>query len=132
GYIVLANRKEGKGKDHIWVGFFDLNGGLVRSKTIRNDKFELFAQDMIPTHEGNGYLLAAAAQGRGYEAGGYAVLYRLDAKGGVLSDRAYMPGLENRILGLSAGEAPYYYATGFARAEDGRKTGWALKIEGKG
>ncbi len=132
GYIVLANRKEGKGKDHIWIGFFDLNGGLVRSKTIRNDKFELFAQDMIPTHEGDGYLLAAAAQGRGYEAGGYAVLYKLDAKGGVIDDRAYMPGLENRILGLSKSEAPYYVATGFARSEDGRKTGWALKIDGKG
>ncbi len=129
GYIVVADQKEGKSRNKIWIGFFDLNGGLVKTKTISDKKFNLFAQDMIVAHDEKGFLLAATAQGRGYESGGYAVLYRLNSKAQVLADRAYMPGLENRILGLSHGDGPYYMATGFIRSEDGRKTGWALKLD---
>ncbi|GJL85064.1 MAG: hypothetical protein DHS20C02_08390 [Micavibrio sp.] len=129
GYVVVADQKEGKSKDRIWIGFFDLNGGLVKTKTISDKKFNLFAQDMIASHDEKGFVLAATAQGRGYESGGYAILYRLNAKAQVIADRAYMPGLENRILGLSRSEGPYYIATGFIRSEDGRKTGWALKLD---
>ncbi len=132
GYIVVADRKEGERKHQIWLGFFDQAGALVKEKTIRDKDFDLFSHDMIISNEGKGYLLAASARGRGYESLSYAILYKLNSRGHVTSDKAYLPGLENRILGLAPQDGKFYIATGYTRMDDGRKAGWALKLNEKG
>ncbi len=132
GYIVVADQKTDKGKHHVWIGFFDLMGGLTKEKTVSDKKFDLYSNDMILMEDGKTYMLAAFAQGRGYESAGSAIIYKLNHKGDAITDRAYAPGLENRILGLARVDKNHYVAAGYLRAEDGRKVGWVLKLDEKG
>lgn len=127
GFLVLGNRRNEKKKDVIWLGFFDEQGKLVRQKDITGAK-ALMAEDIIPARGTQGFFIAASLGSEPYSA----VIYKVDPKGSVISRRAYRPGLENRIFGLSDTGKDFLMASGYMRGEDGRKTGWLLKLDKEG
>lgn len=125
--LVGEQRTEKADRNRIWIGFFDPEGGLKSEKTIALPGANLQYEDMVQAADGKNYLLAASAE-RDEEGKYYAVLYRVDAKGAVISDNAYQPGLDNKIIGLAASKSGDYFAAGYLKSEDGRKTGWVLHL----
>ncbi len=114
-----------------WLGFFDTAGKLKTQKTISSDEGgALLPEDIIPALDGKGYILAASDSG----ANGlyYGAVYHIDSTGLVTDRHAYTPGLDNRILGLSALGGEAYMASGYLRGDDGRLTGWLLKLNPDG
>ncbi len=113
-----------------WLGFFDAAGKLKNQKTIAaDDGAALQPEDIIPMLDGKGYILAAAiGKGDVY----HGAIYHIDSTGNVTDRHAYMPGLDNRILGLSPVGADAYMASGYLRGDDGRLTGWLLKLNPDG
>jgi len=135
GYIVMGEKKAGRKKRQVWLGFFDGKGALLREKTISAKKGNLYGHDLIRSIDGKGFVLAAMLEGQGADDSrgrGRAVLYKLSSKGDVISQRSYTPGLENAILGLTAEDGEYYIGVGYSRTEDGRKAGWIIKVNKDG
>ena len=132
GYVVLGN-KTVKNIQSIWLGFFDAQGALKSEQSIRDGKASLQAHDMIVARDvSKGYVLAASFEGRGAQKDIHSVIYALNRKGQVVSDKAYAPGPENRILGLDPTGKDQVLATGYIYGEDGRKAGWIMKLDNDG
>lgn len=129
GYLVLGEKKATQSAPEIWLGFFDDSGKQVSTKSIRQSS-ALIPQDIIPARSGGGYLLAAASAGKD---GVYnSVLYKLNAKGDVISRRAFSPGLENRILHLTPAGKDFYMGAGYMNGDSGRETGWLVLLNKDG
>ncbi len=128
--FTIAGTSVAKGRTAVWLGFFDTAGKLLSQKTISGNQ-SLLPEDFIVQNNGKGFLLSASS-GDAKKKLFHAVLYHIDAKGRVTDDHAYMPGLDNRIISLSPGGKDYYYASGYLRGEDGRMTGWILKLNKDG
>lgn len=128
GYAVVANKAE-KTRRSIWLGFFNAEWKFLEEQSIRGARGDMTAQDMISSRDGKGFILAALAEKESVAGVSHAVIYRLDQKGRVLASRAYMPGVENSILGLDPQGKDRYVATGLIAAEDGRKTGWVMVLD---
>lgn len=131
GYVVLGNYTPQKANRQVWLGVFDAKGELLSQKKISHPEGPLMAGDIVADHSGKGFLLAAARK-NGEENTYNAILYGLSPKGNVLWDRAYMPGLDNQILGLSLDQDNKYIATGYIRGDDGRKNGWVVQVNSDG
>jgi outer membrane protein assembly factor BamB len=119
-------------KKSAWLGFFDDAGKLTGQKTISaGGNMALMPEDVISGLDGKGFVLSASV-GSGANRLYYGAIYHIDFNGRVTGRHAYMPGLDNRILGLSPAGKDAYMASGFLRGEDGRLTGWLLKLNPDG
>lgn len=124
GFLLLGN-KHGE----VWLGFFKADGELKRQKILKDNKFDLTARDIIRGIDGKSLVLAAHAEGKGYAATGYGMIYMLDASGNPLRDRVYLPGIENDILSLAVQDGAFYVAAGHVEAANGLQAGWVLKLD---
>lgn len=124
GFVAVGRMREDKGSAKAWIGFFDFGGTLMHSKVIDGGKFSIDPRDIVPMQNGEGYLLAAAAQDRVGAQSSH--LYKLDANGNVMEKKTFAPGVDNTILSLSPVGADYFMGTGYMRGDDGRKTGWLV------
>jgi hypothetical protein len=131
GYLVIGNQAESKTKARVWLGFFGDDGAFVREKFVRDNGFSLSGNDLAESFDGKSYVLAATAERVG-SGGPYAILYWLDKDGNVKADKAYQPGLENRLVGLAAMPDNGFIATGMMSTEQNRKAGWALRTDHEG
>jgi len=114
------------------MGFFDKVGKLTGQKTISSGKSSsLLPDDILLRGDGKGFILAAAVGNEKSDLF-HAAIYHLNLKGDVTDTHAYMPGLDNRLRGLSATSKYEYVASGYLRGEDGRITGWILKLNEDG
>lgn len=132
GFTVLGTARDKNGRGSVWLGFFDKAGKLLSQKTVSAaDKASLLPEDMIVQTSGSGFILSAST---GNEKKGLlqGVIYRLDSKGKVIDHHGYLPGLDNRVIALSALGKDYYLGSGYLRGEDGRIGGWLLKLNKDG
>ncbi|MCB1562023.1 MAG: hypothetical protein KDJ75_00460 [Alphaproteobacteria bacterium] len=134
GYIVAGQRVKAKNRQTLWLGFFDSQGLLLESQDIGDQShYGPHVHDMIARPDGKGYALAASAQMKDKpSAVRFSVLYRLDGKGRIVSEQSYIPGVDNRILGLSLSRDGHYLAAGSIRGANGIRTGWLLKLTENG
>jgi hypothetical protein len=127
GFAVIGTVR-GKGdKASAWFGVFDKTGKKLSEKTISAGKASLLPDDILLRGDGKGFIMSAAV-GNEKNSLFHAEIYHLDVNGSVTDKHAYMPGLDNRIYGLSPDGKDAYVATGYLRGEDGRITGWILKL----
>ncbi len=131
GFAVMGAVKDKAGRPSVWLGFFDKAGKFLSQKIIADGQGALLPEDFILQNSGKGFLLSASAES-GKKADSHAVLYHLDGAGRVLDRHSYMPGMGNRILGLSPAGKDFYVASGFLRGGDGRVAGWILKLNPDG
>ncbi len=139
GVVVLANRHKIGGNKTLWLGFFDNDGALLSQKTISDDKYNLFANDISHSVDGKGFAVSVTivrefGRGKGKVIRKNAVVYLLDGKGNKLSSRSYILGADNEITGLSVSkfgaQKAGYIATGYFESPSGKKVGWALRLHG--
>ena len=128
GFLVLGNLKDAKGKQAVWLGFVDANGKLTGSKTLSDKKDGMVGTDIIPAHDGKNYMLATqfiTAQG---EPASHAAVHKITPDGKVLFGPAFLPGAENKILGLTAVADNHYIAVGYIMRANGQKAGWMMRL----
>ena len=111
--MVVAEKKPARKNTSIWLGFFDQEGELLKEKEIKEKRGSLMGRDLIKTREGEGYLLVTSLEDPKKETNPHTVIYRLNKDGRAVSERAYMPGLENGILGLDYAPGAGYTASGY-------------------
>ncbi|MGB0720470.1 MAG: hypothetical protein ACPGRX_08350 [Bdellovibrionales bacterium] len=129
-YFVFANRILGQSLSSIWVGEFDAAGMLISQRSIQKTG-GLRAYDVVSRKAG-GFLMVAAGRERMQEPDAYTFLYRLNTKAQVVSARAYNPGGENALLGISPLKDGHYLASGYVVGAGGRESGWAMKMQDDG
>lgn len=128
GFVVLGAAMNNDSRAYPWIGFFDKSGKLKSQKNVTVDgKSSLVPDDMIARDNNAGFILSASAGDEKKELF-HSSIYLLDAKGGVVSDHSYRPGLDNRILSLAPAGRDHYIAAGYLRSEDGRLGGWLLML----
>ncbi len=143
GYIVVANVTDVKKREAVWIGFFDVQGALLRTERVVRSGVNISAQDIIvlPRDEGEKgahrkggrrYMLATSVADRGAGRYGSTVFYVLSNKGRVLSHRGLVMGPENRILGMQALDDGGLLGVGYSYSGDGRKDGWIVRLDGDG
>ncbi len=132
GYLVVADQKKKRKGTQIWLGFFDLKGRLSHEQVIGESAYSLSVGDLSKAQEGSGFVMVAAAHGRGGQSSGQTIFYRLNKKGAVISHRVYLPGVETEAYNIADLRHGSYLLSGYIRIEDGRKAGWVMKIEGDG
>jgi outer membrane protein assembly factor BamB len=130
GFLVLGTTADKNSRLSTWLGFFDKQGNLTSQKSI-SGKISLAPEDIVLQTSGKGYILSASL---GEEKSGvfHGVIYHLDEKGNVTDDHSYLPGLDNRIFSLVPYDKDYFLASGYLRGDDGRITGWLLKLNKDG
>ncbi len=129
GVVVLANITPVKGRPYIWMGFFDLQGEKLSEKTIKNSNENLVAYDIERSFSGKSYIIAAQAEKPKTGRPGWSVLYRVNSKGGVLSDKAFVIGTENAMRDLRVLDNGDVLAVGTINDADNRKTGWVMRLD---
>ena len=132
GYMIVGNKALQRELGSIWIGFFDDEGRFLKSREIKNSKGHISGNDLLKVKDGGGYELVASFEDKLGIIQKHAVLYSIDKNGRVVSDRSYMSGLENGILGLEHAEGIGYIASGYIYDDSGRKTGWALGLDKDG
>lgn len=133
GYMVMANlHKTDSKKERIWFGTFDTEGNLLSEATIGDQKFDLEAHDIIEGKDDNEFLIAVSAKRDDLEKTENAVIYRVNAEGKVQSYNGYAPGLQNGLLDLVKMPEGGYLATGFITNEEGRRSGWVVRLNESG
>lgn len=131
GFAVMGTVKDKKSRSSVWLGFFDRGGKILDRKKIEVNGNSLLPDDVILQTDGKGFLLSAA-EGDEKKEIFHAVLYHLDMKGRVKDRQSYMPGLDNRVSSISPVGKNQYIASGYLRGEDGRITGWMLRLNADG
>jgi hypothetical protein len=136
GYMVLGDRSPAKAeaagasKTALWLGLFDDAGFLKSEVPIEQPGASLLAEDIIPLKSSGRFMIAATLVPD--SAAAHGGVFVVNEAGRVLSERAFSPGLENAINGLTLDKKGHVYAGGFIRAENGRRMGWALKLNADG
>ena len=131
GFLVMADRAMPDIPGDIWLGFFDAQGTLTSEQIVDTPEGPVNAHDIVPGFNAGEYLVAASfRKGDGKIAN--SLLLSLDRGGNVLWRRAYMPGIDNKIFGLSLIAPNKLAATGYIQTTDGRRAGWLMLLTRKG
>ncbi len=138
GYIVVSNNHKFNFGSFVWLGFFDKSGELKSQKSITDKKRNLFANDIIKSADGKGWVVAVTSEEefehkKSKTKHRNAAVYLLDKNGNVKFNRSYVLGINNEIIGLSVaeftGEKSAYIATGYFENVNGKKIGWVSRLE---
>lgn len=121
-YVVLANQGDG-----VWIGFYNVKGGVIRQKRLTQEGGVLEARDLIESNDGKGFIMAADVYARGDKGPSHAALYKLDGQGNVISVRSYVPGPESHINAVAVTQGGYV-AGGAIRGDSGLEAGWVLHL----
>ena len=128
GMVMLANITPPKGRQHIWLGVFNLQGDLLFSKVVRDPGNHLRGHDMEPSASGQSFVIAASASSPKEDKPDWSVLYRVNSAGVVIADHAFVIGSENAVYDLYPMKDGGYVASGSIDNAIGRKTGWVMRI----
>lgn len=129
GMVILANIKPLKGRPYIWMGFFDLQGKKLREKKLKSGKGNLRAHDIERSHSGKSYIIAAETHVPKSGQPGWSTLYRVNLKGAVMSDHAFVIGADNAMHDLQIMDDGDVMAVGVIDNAVGRKTGWVMRLD---
>ncbi|MFN3828134.1 MAG: hypothetical protein ACK4NR_10990 [Micavibrio sp.] len=132
-FIGISNMKVGKKADrHVRVAWYDRKGVYKRDLTIQDASYDYEAEMIVPAVDGNGFVVVIHAVNRSDRKDQFGVLARYTADGAQIWKRAYRPGVNNMLAGLSATEDKGYLASGKIIMDDGRMAGWVLKLAADG
>lgn len=132
GYVALGRYNVAGKMPEIWFGVFNDEGDLIKQTRLAHKGGQLYGHYLLPRAAG-GYLLAASLKplkkdGYNHESAQHAVLYHLDKNFNAVQQAGLLPGVENRVLGLSERAGGDYVAAGYVTQTDGRQVGWVLHL----
>ncbi len=128
GAIVLANITPKNKPAHIWIGVFNKSGVLQSTSSIKGGANALTGYDIESSKSGKSYVVAAYAENKKSGQPGWSMLYRINLKGGVMSDQAFVIGSQNAMHDLQRMENGEFIAAGYMNDAGGRKTGWVMRL----
>jgi hypothetical protein len=130
GFLVAgtAAKKEPEGMTDIWLGFFGPEGELLKQTRISRAQESLDLQEIMPVPGKNQFLLATYVRSYGSDKG-FARIYKIDGAAKVMTERAFNPGVENKIIGIAQVKPEQFAASGYLWSEDGRRAGWLMSLD---
>lgn len=130
GVMVMANIQPASkgGRPYIWIGIANIQGELLSQTSVKGGKAHLIGHDLVKAQRGKSYVLSAFSEVQDSGQAGSTVLYRLNSKGVVLSDQAFVIGSENALLDLHVMENGDYIGAGYVYDAYGRKAGWIMRM----
>lgn len=132
-FVGISNMQVGKNPDkHVRVIWYDRKGIYKRDLTIQDASYDYEAKSIIQAADGAGFVVVIHAVNRRDTKDQFGVLIRYTAEGQQVWKRAYRPGVNNVLAGLSPTDDKGYLATGKIIMDDGRMAGWILKLSGDG
>jgi len=128
GAMIMANIMPSKGRSYIWLGIVNTAGELLSHKTIKGGKADLKGYDLVEAASGKSYVVAAYSEVQGSGQAGSSVLYRVNSKGVVFSDQAFVIGSENALQDIHVMDNGDYMGVGYVYDSYGRKAGWMMRM----
>ncbi len=136
GSVVLANIHPPKKHKSFWIGFFDEKGELKSSKIIEDPKFDLQANGIHPSIDGDGWVLPVTVLRKwGDEpelAQRNASVYLLNKQGDKIRMRSYIVGLRTELLHVASqrfmGDKKGFIATGYFENNADKKIAWVMRL----
>ncbi len=136
GSAVLLNMETPKGALYFWIGFFDKNGALKSSETIKENVFELQANDIHPSVDGNNWVVAVTVSRKwgeeAHQSQKNASIYILNKSGKKVDMRSYILGVKTELLHVGkqtfAGDKKGYIATGYFENDSKKKIAWVMRL----
>lgn len=128
-FVVVADVKASKTRDQIWMGFFNDRGTLLYVRKFNAPRVSMSSNMIAPATKA-GHFYMAAAQLNPKTGLGHSVLYLLNAKGHVVSKRAYQLGNASRIKGLRKTPDGGLIAVGWVESDAKKHDGWVLSLDG--
>lgn len=130
GYLLASNMTAGRKKEErqVRLSWYDKDLKFRKDVTIKDNRFNYEVTDVVPAVEGNGIVALLHAVNRSDPQDHNSVIMRYTDDGKRLWQRAYRPGIPNRLNSLLAFGGKSYMATGAIKTEDGRMAGWAMKL----
>ena len=137
GYVMASNIKIAKTSDkYVRLAWFDSTRTYVRDLVLKDSVLDYESYSLIPANDGNGFIAVVHARTRQIAGVGaadeYGILYRITATGKIVWKRAYRTGVPSLIHGISAVGTDAYLMTGRMQAENGRISGYVMKINNDG
>lgn len=134
GYMVLSTILAGAKNEERQVRLSLHNGdySFRRDLVLKDGVFDYVALGLSAAADGGGAIAMVEAINRRNAQDRHAILFRINADGQAVWNRAYRPGIPNRIYGLSVLPGGQYGAVGELRHEDGRMSGWAMRLNADG
>ena len=129
GGVILAEIKPAKGVSYAWIGFINTAGDLLSKRMIKGGRTALTPKDISLSASGKGFILSTYAEREGSEQPGWSQLYRLNSKGQVISDHAFVIGAENAMNQIMLAENGDVIGVGHIRDDRGLKTGWIMRMD---
>lgn len=128
-FVGVSNIRVGKSNDrHVRLSWYERDGTYKRDQTFFDAAYDYEAQKIIPAVDGKGFVIVVHAVSRKDPTDQYGVLARFNADGKQVWKRAYRPGVNNKLIGLSQTDDKAYLATGKIIMDDGRMAGWIMKV----
>lgn len=128
-FVGVSNIRVGKGKDrHVRLNWYDSKGVYKREQILSDASYDYAAQGIVNAAEGKGFVVIVHAVNRKDPKDQYGILSRYTDDGKQVWKRAYRPGVNNMLAGLTATDDKSYIATGKIIMDDSRMAGWILKL----
>ena len=130
--IVVLSQLGNEKDDSIGLSFLNGVGQEKSSRIITDTAVRLVPKSIMSIVGGTKMVIAAEAISRKNPNDSYTVLIWTDKDGKKISQKEYLPGVQNKpeyIGRLGDGEI---VVTGRVKAEDGRDAGWVLRLSQKG
>lgn len=128
-FIAVSNIRVGKRNDkHVRISWHDRKGEYKRDQTFSDPTYDFEAQSILKAVDGKGFVILTHAVNRQDSKDQYGMLSRHSPDGKLVWKRAYRPGVNNMLAGVSLTEDNSYLATGKIIMDDGRMAGWILKL----
>lgn len=136
GSIVLGNLNEEGERASLWIGFFDEEGNLRSSEIIKDQNYDLYANDIHPSIDGDGWVLPVSEvqvrEGNLAQSQRNATIYLLNEAGKKRGMRSYILGQKTELFHVGAavfaGEKQGFIATGCFENGVGKNIAWVMRL----
>ena len=136
GSAVLVNMETQKGYRYFWIGFFDKDGGLKSSQIIKDEQFEMLANDIHPSVDGAGWVVPVTVLRKWgddpEQMQKNVSIYKLNKKGKRIGMRSYILGVRTELMNVRSqtfvGEKKGYIATGYFENDSKKKIAWVMRL----
>jgi len=136
GSAVLVNMVTSGGHQYFWIGFFDENGDLKSHQIIKDKRFEMRANDIHPSIDGEGWVVPVTVLREWgddpAQSQRNASIYILNKDGEKTGMRSYILGLKTELLHVGAqtfeGDKKGFIATGYFENDAGKKIAWVMRL----
>ncbi len=134
GYVISSTIHGGPRNTERWVrlAWYDTDRNYRRDLILKDGAFDYDSMGLTRAADGNGFLASVYATSRKDSADQYGMIFRINENGQQIWKRAYRPGIPNQIYGVTIADDHHYIAAGRIRHEDGRMSGWILKLNDDG